>query len=260
MTSILQRILDEKQKEVTSLKDSGIAETPRVPLSLKKALEGKEGVAVIAEIKRQSPSKGVLNEQVDPVKQAKEYEKAGAAAISVLTDGPFFKGSFSDLAAVRQAVAIPVLCKDFIIDSIQIKKAKSVGADAVLLIVAALSQQQLEKLYEEAKRQGLEVLVEVHDESELEIAVALGANLIGINNRDLSSFQVNLETTVKLSNHAKLEEMVLVSESGIRTKKDAELVHSAGASAILVGETLMKADNILETIKELSLTETESLQ
>lgn len=253
MSSFLQRILNEKRNEVKALQQEDIPVTTRTPLSLVQSLKEKAPVGIIAEIKRHSPSKGMLQENVDPVLQAKQYEQAGAAAISVLTDYPFFKGQFADLAAVRTAVNIPILCKDFIIDEVQIKKAKSVGADVILLIVAALSSAQLEQLHNTAIAEGLEVLVEVHDEEELERALAIGANIIGINNRNLSTFVVSLETTVELAKHPALADVMLISESGIVTGEDVLKVQKAGANGILVGETLMRSEDIAETMRELSL-------
>jgi len=255
MSSFLQRILNEKRNEVKALQQEDIPVTTRTPLSLVQSLKEKAPVGIIAEIKRHSPSKGMLQENVDPVLQAKQYEQAGAAAISVLTDYPFFKGQFADLAAVRTAVNIPILCKDFIIDEVQIKKAKSVGADVILLIVAALSSAQLEQLHNTAIAEGLEVLVEVHDEEELERALAIGANIIGINNRNLSTFVVSLETTVELAKHPALADVMLISESGIVTGEDVLKVQKAGANGILVGETLMRSEDIAETMRELSLKE-----
>lgn len=255
MSSILEKILNEKQNEVQTLKQENIPVVERRPLSLINAIKQKVPVGIIAEIKRQSPSKGLLQEHVDPVKQAKQYEQAGAAAISVLTDYPFFKGQFADLSAVREVVQIPILCKDFIIDEVQIKKAKSVGADVILLIVAALEQEQLKRLYEFASGEGLEVLVEVHDETELERALLIGANIIGINNRNLSTFVVDLQTTVRLAQHPELANLVLISESGIVSGEDVRIVQKAGAKGILVGETLMKSEDIEKTMNELSLKE-----
>ncbi|MEH6943397.1 indole-3-glycerol phosphate synthase TrpC [Bacillus sp. JJ722] len=258
MNSILQRILDEKKKEVERLKQESIPDVSRTPLSLKASIKKKAPIGIIAEIKRHSPSKGALHENVNPVEQAKQYERAGAAAISVLTDEPFFKGRFADLEAVREAVNIPILCKDFIIDPIQIKKAKSVGADVILLIVAALSQAKLQALYMEAKQQGLEVLVEVHDEEELQRAVEIGAEVIGVNNRNLSTFEVSLANTEKMAQSSLLTNQLLISESGIVTREDVRVVKQVGANGILVGETLMKSSNIAKTMAELSLQETES--
>ncbi|WP_042350986.1 indole-3-glycerol phosphate synthase TrpC [Bacillus massiliigorillae] len=258
MSSILQRILDEKINEVERLKQESIPDVSRTPISLQASIRAKAPIGIIAEIKRHSPSKGALHENVNPVEQAKQYELAGAAAISVLTDEPFFKGRFEDLAAVREAVSIPILCKDFIIDPIQIKKAKSVGADVILLIVAALSQERLQALYMEAKQQGLEVLVEVHDEEELQRAVEIGAEIIGVNNRNLLTFDVSLTNTERIARSSLLTNQLLISESGIVSREDVQVVKQAGANGILVGETLMKSSNIAKTIHELSLRETEA--
>lgn len=255
MKSILQRIVDEKVHEVKRLKEKTIVPRERKALSLISSIRAHEPVGIIAEIKRHSPSVGVLHENVDPVEQAKQYEQAGAAAISVLTDTPFFKGSFTDLEAVRQAVHIPILCKDFIIDAVQIEKAQSVGADAILLIVAALTKEKLAELYQIAKEKGLEVLVEVHDEQELQTAISIGAELVGVNNRNLATFEVSLQHTVLIANHPLAKEIVLISESGIRDQQDVQIVHQAGANGILVGETLMKSNHIAQTIRELSLQE-----
>lgn len=255
MSSILDQILREKQNEIKRLKHEEILVNSRSCLSIIKSIKQKEPIGIIAEIKRHSPSKGELNGNVNPIKQAKEYEKAGAAAISVLTDTPFFKGSFADIESIRKVVDIPILCKDFIVDPIQIYKAKSVGADAILLIVAALDQEQLQNLYCQATALGLEVLVEVHNEEELLRALAIGAIMIGINNRDLSSFEVSLQTTVKLAKQFDREEVLFISESGMANREDVKLVREAGVEGILVGETLMKANNIEKTMLELSLKE-----
>jgi len=255
VSSILDQILREKQNEIKRLKHEEILVNSRSCLSIIKSIKQKEPIGIIAEIKRHSPSKGELNGNVNPIKQAKEYEKAGAAAISVLTDTPFFKGSFADIESIRKVVDIPILCKDFIVDPIQIYKAKSVGADAILLIVAALDQEQLQNLYCQAAVLGLEVLVEVHNEEELLRALAIGAIMIGINNRDLSSFEVSLQTTVKLAKQFDREEVLFISESGMANREDVKLVREAGVEGILVGETLMKANNIEKTMLELSLKE-----
>jgi indole-3-glycerol phosphate synthase len=248
--NILEKILQEKQREVLQLKEETIKDSNRATISLFMAIQEKTPIGIIAEIKRASPSKGMINEKVDPVEQARLYEKNGAAAISVLTDSNYFKGSFEDLEAIRKAVNIPILCKDFIIDPVQIQKAKQAGADAILLIVAALSKEALYRLFEVAKLYGLEALVEVHDEQELQIAKELGAKLIGINNRNLKTFQVDLETTERLAkgegNH------ILISESGIVNSEDVRRVVKAGAKGILVGETLMRAENLEAAFQELS--------
>ena len=255
MDNVLQKILAEKKKEVERLKQQPMAIDARTPLSLKRALLSKGGLAVIAEMKRHSPSKGTLNEEADPAIQARIYENAGAAAISILTDRPFFKGDFQDIKKARDSVSIPILCKDFIIDRIQIDKAASVGADAILLIVAALPVEGLKDLFGYAKERGLDVLVEVHDEEEMQTAIELGADIVGVNNRNLADFSVSLETTVRLAANIP-EHVVLVSESGIRSSRDAEQVRVAGAKAILVGEALMKAADPSAAIKEFSISRT----
>ena len=255
MSTILQRILDEKTNAVAELKKEEIKPNIRETYSLIDAIKKNAPIGIIAEIKRHSPSKGALDETVNPVKQAKQYEAAGAAAISILTDTPFFKGSFADIEVVRQSVHIPILCKDFIIDSVQIEKAKSVGADAILLIVAALTKEQLVHLFQVATENGLEVLVEVHDEAELQTAVDIGAELIGVNNRNLKTFEVSLEHTITIAKNPLARNIVLISESGMRDQEDVKVVQQAGAQGILVGETLMKASDIAAKIKELSLKE-----
>jgi indole-3-glycerol phosphate synthase len=253
MATILEKIVDTKKKEVEELKQQPIPPSSRKPISLLNSIRSKEKMAIIAEIKRASPSKGDIHIFVDPIEQAKLYEQSGAAAISVLTDGPYFKGSFEDLEAVRKAVNVPILCKDFIIDSVQIHKAKSAGADVILLIVAALSDEQLHDLYKEATDLELEVLVEVHDLDELHRALKLGAVLIGINNRDLKTFHVDLMHTERLASELTGQNVFVISESGISTAHDVERVRNAGAKAILVGEVLMRAEDVEGKIKELSL-------
>lgn len=255
MSTILQQILDEKANAVAALKKEDIKPSLRETYSLINAIKKNAPIGIIAEIKRHSPSKGALHETVNPVEQAKQYEAAGAAAISILTDTPFFKGSFKDIKDVRQYVNIPILCKDFIIDTVQIEKAKSVGADAILLIVAALTKEQLFHLFQAATENGLEVLVEVHDEKELQTAIDIGAELIGVNNRNLKTFEVSLEHTITIANSPLAQNIVLISESGMRDHEDVKIVRKAGAQGILVGETLMKASNIAGKIKELSLKE-----
>src|SRR5699024_4835837 len=208
---------------------------------------------IIAEIKRSSPSKGTIAMEVDPVEQAKQYEKAGAAAISVLTDRPFFNGSMKDLQAVREAVDIPILCKDFIIDTLQIDHAKAAGANIILLIIAALDEGQFKLLYDYALKLDLEVLVEVHNEEEMKRALAVNPAIIGINNRNLKTFKVDVETTETLARMVKNTNTLLISESGMKTRSDVERVANTGADAILVGETLMRTTNIEEKFGELQI-------
>ena len=199
--------------------------------------------AVIAEIKKASPSRGVIREDFDPVALGRAYAAAGAACISVLTDQQFFQGSFAVLSAVREAVSLPLLCKDFILSPYQLFQARAAGADAALLIAAVLSDQDILYLRKVARQLGLDCLVEVHDAGEMERALALGVDLIGINNRDLTTFTTDLAVTQRLaatySQALHQGDTLLVSESGLREHKDLEQVAAAGAQAVLVGEALM---------------------
>ena len=197
-------------------------------------------LGVIAEVKKASPSVGVIAEDFDPVAQAIAYDAAGASAISVLTDEKYFQGHLSYLTRIRKAVACPVLRKDFIIHEVQIYEAVVAGADAILLIVAALTQEELERLLGIAHSVQLEVLVEVHDAEEMERALATEARIIGVNNRNLKTFVVDLASTQALSEEVP-EGIILVSESGIKTVADARQVWAWGANAVLVGESLMRA-------------------
>lgn len=244
----LTRILLEKEREVEHLTAVQAVQTKQRPSFYQTVREHPEKMHVIGEIKRASPSKGTINENVDILQQAKSYEEAGVSAISVLTDPVFFKGRINDLAAVAQVVDVPILCKDFIIDERQLDRAKQAGASIVLLIVAALSAAKLSELYQEAKNRGLEVLVEVHDEDELKQAQAIGAKIIGINNRNLKSFNVSLQTSLNLAQPA--GETVYISESGFKTAEDVEKVKQS-YHGVLVGETLMRAVNPSEKISEL---------
>jgi indole-3-glycerol phosphate synthase len=212
-------------------------------------------MALIAEVKKASPSAGVICESFDPVRVAGEYETAGASCLSVLTDERFFQGSLSYLKQIRQAVKLPLLRKDFIIDERQILEAIEWGADAILLIVAILDDQRLTYFQSLASGAGLAVLVEVHDEAELARVVAAGSKLVGVNNRDLKTFTVDLATTERLA--ATLwsspggKEKFLVTESGIHTRADVDRLRQCGAGAILVGESLMRGASILLKAKEL---------
>jgi indole-3-glycerol phosphate synthase len=197
------------------------------------------GPSVIAELKKASPSKGVLRDDYKPALIAKGYETVGAAAISVLTDEEFFKGSLADLTQVSEAVKIPVLRKDFILDAFQILEARAAGADAVLLIVAAHTDADLQGLYSAARRMGLDVLVEVHTREELDRAVDLGAELIGVNCRDLTTMQVNPRIHMDLV-QAMPATVLRVAESGIKSPADVERLLAAGYDAFLVGEALMR--------------------
>ncbi|KOS67885.1 indole-3-glycerol phosphate synthase [Lysinibacillus contaminans] len=255
--NILTKILEQKKIEVGALleqPDPLANHTEKQRVSLFETLRKSDTLQVISEMKRASPSKGLIAEGADPVAQAKIYAKAGAAAISVLTDKEFFKGSFDDLTAVANAVPTPLLCKDFMIDRVQIRFAKASGASIVLLIVAALEDEALRDLYGYATSLGLEVLVEVHDVKELKRAVAVGAKLIGVNNRDLRTFEVSLERTREIADAFPFgEERVLISESGIWTSDDAKTVAAMGASAVLVGESLMRSGDAGTALKSLQV-------
>ncbi|QED48207.1 indole-3-glycerol phosphate synthase TrpC [Cytobacillus dafuensis] len=254
MATILDKILEQKKHEILTLKKEALV-VPNSPSRkkcsfLERLQTGKE-IAIIAEFKRASPSKGDINTELDPVSQALSYIKYGADAISVLTDTPFFKGSFADLNSIREAVNAPVLCKDFIIDEVQIVKAKSAGANIILLIAAALNEGRLKELYTFAVNNGMEVLMEVHNEDELYKALQAGARIIGVNNRDLKTFTVDLAVTERLGPKIKRAGAFLISESGIRTKKDVQRVINAGVNGILVGEAFMQASNLESLISEM---------
>lgn len=228
------------------------AEAARAPAvrDFRAALSG-EGLAVIAEVKRRSPSRGTIDAALDPVAQSEHYEQGGAAAISVLTERQHFAGAPADLVAVRRHVGCPVLRKDFIIDELQVAEARAMGADAVLLIVAILEQQMLVHLIEQVRLYGMTPLVEVHDESEAERALAAGADVLGINNRDLATFEVDLATAERLA-AVTGEAAIRVAESGIWGRGDALRMLASGYDAILVGEALVRADEptaLLESLR-----------
>jgi indole-3-glycerol phosphate synthase len=208
------------------------------------------GSSVIAEVKRRSPSKGELAEIPDPAALAAEYAAGGAAAISVLTEGRRFGGSLDDLRAVREAVDVPVLRKDFIVTPYQLVETRAAGADLALLIVAALDDEELTRLYDEACELGLTVLVEVHDEEEAGRAVDLGAELIGVNARNLRTLEVDVDTFGRLAPHLPADR-VLVAESGITGPADVERLVAAGARVVLVGEALVKNGSPREAVAEL---------
>jgi indole-3-glycerol phosphate synthase len=252
----LQKILDVKQGEVAKI-------LPRIEHLRAAALarddfrsffraidQGPEGLGLIAEVKKASPSVGTIVENFDPVKIAEAYEAAGAHAISVLTDEQFFQGHLSYLHQIRSATRLPCLRKDFMIHEAQIFEASVAGADAILLIVAALEQERLEALYKAAELCQLDVLVEVHTLEELDRALDLGAKIIGINNRNLTTFEVDLKATEEISEEVP-EGIILVSESGLKTGADAQRVFDAGCNAILVGETLMRTGNVEAQVAEL---------
>jgi indole-3-glycerol phosphate synthase len=232
------------------------AETRGPALSLIRALRRRPGVSLIAELKRRSPSAGVFRTDFDPVRIAGIYERAGAAAISVLTDFPFFGGRPEYLREVRRAVQLPLLRKDFIVSEYQLYESRALGADAVLLIAAVLDDASLRDFQALATELGMECLVEVHRPEELERALASGAKLIGINNRDLRTFRTNLATTVELARRLPAD-VTKVSASGISRRADILELESCGVDAVLVGETLMRAPDIGARIRELMGNQTE---
>lgn len=247
--SILAEILATKVDEVAARKRARNIEEleaacARVsaPRGFAEALRRPDDgpVRVISEIKRASPSAGAIRKDADPVAIAREYSDGGAAALSVLTDEAYFDGRLEFLAAVRDAVELPLLRKDFLIDRYQVVEARAAGADAVLLIVAALDDDQLRELRLEAERLGMDALVEVHSEAEAERAVASGARLLGVNHRDLATFEVDTSLTGRLRGSLPAD-AVVVGESGIRTSQDLIAMATAGADAVLVGERLMRA-------------------
>ena len=261
MANILDTIVEQKQREVAQLPARLIAagdlrdamlehgERRDFVAALKSPRVGS--ISLIAEVKKASPSMGVICKDFDPVRIAKEYEAAGASCLSVLTDEKFFQGSLDYLRQIRAAVKIPLLRKDFIIDERQILEAIEWGADAILLIVAILTDEQLSKFHSLAVEAGLAVLVEVHDEVELERALKISPALIGVNNRDLKTFKVDLATTEKLASRITQNGALLVAESGIHQRSDVERVQKCGAGAILVGESLVKQGDIGAKVREL---------
>ncbi len=247
---ILKKILARKAAEIAERRRNiGMrelqqqAEMADAPRGFIQALQRKTAAgqaAVIAEIKKASPSRGVLREDFDPAWIAASYEKGGAACLSVLTDIDFFQGADAYLQAARAACALPVLRKDFFIDPYQVYEARAIGADCILLIVAALDDAMLRELLQLAGKLGMDALVEVHDAGELERALALPARLVGINNRDLRTFETSLETTLGFLGQIP-DDRIVVTESGIHTPDDVALMRARGVNVFLVGEAFMKA-------------------
>ena len=257
--SILAQILVDKVVEVARAKEqrpladleSQATEQP-APICMATALRREPGqaVRVIAEFKRASPSAGPIRANADPEEISRMYEDAGASAISVLTDEKYFDGSLSFLPRIRSTVAIPLLRKDFVIDSYQIVEARAHGADAVLLIASALEDTRLRDFYQHVRELGMRALVEVHDEHEAERAAAIGAEIIGVNHRNLKTFEVDLGLTERLAGLLESKH-ILVGESGIRGHKDLKRLGESGAHAVLVGETLMRAADPGQSLLEL---------
>ena len=244
----LEKILVEKRKEVAQMPLEEVTNHTQGASFYQTVRNHPERIHVIGEIKRASPSKGAINLEVDILDQAQQYQAAGVSAISVLTDEVFFKGQLQDLADIAATVSVPVLCKDFVISEKQLIRAKNAGASLVLLIVAALSREELQTLYTKAQALQLEVLVEAHNAEELQTAKDIGAKIIGINNRDLKTFIVDIDHSVQLTQPQ--EDIVYVSESGFATAEDVQRI-TKGFHAVLVGETLMRATSPREKIAEL---------
>jgi len=236
-----------EERPLEDVQQAAVAAPP--PRDFVAALRGP-GVSLIAEVKRASPSAGPLRPGLDPAELAAEYEAAGAAALSVLTDARYFQGSLDDLRAARTAASLPVLRKDFTLSSYQVYEARAAGADAVLLIVAVLDDEALDGLHRLAQGLGIAALVEVHDEAELRRALAIGPRAVGVNNRDLHTFRVDLDTTARL--RARIpREIVLVAESGVRAPADVARLAAIGADAMLVGEALVRAERPGEAARAL---------
>jgi indole-3-glycerol phosphate synthase len=250
MMSILDEIVASKLREIAAAKqripladlEDQAASAPPVR-SFRAALAGPGPIQLIAEVKKASPSAQVIRADFDPVAVARTYQEHGATCLSILTDAPYFQGHLSDLAQVRASVAIPTLRKDFVIDEYQVVEARSAGADAILLIAEILDDKALVALRQRAAGLGMSTLVEFHDPANLGRVVDSGADLVGINNRDLKTFDTDIEHTLRLRDRIP-PGVVLVSESGIRTRADVERLEAAGVSAILVGESLMRQPDI----------------
>ncbi len=259
--TFLQEILKLKRKRVESARDETDFEMLREqakqvrftskPHQLREALQNGDKINIIAEIKRASPSKGVINNKIDVAKTAKGYEQGGACAISVLTEEDRFQGSLDDLIIAKNSASLPILRKDFIYDDFQIYEAAANGADAVLLIAGMLGDKDLTNLCRLAEQElNLDVLLEVHTLEELERASAIGTKIIGVNNRDLHSFAVSLDVSRKLIKHAP-DDAQMIAESGLRTREDLFELKSLGFSGFLIGETLMKSDDAEKELREL---------
>lgn len=236
--NILDKIINTKKEEVEKMNRSRVSFVDK--------LKNNEYISIIAEIKRASPSKGDLNKNLCVESLAKGYEIGGASAISVLTDRNYFKGSFKDLLDAKEATKLPVLCKDFIIDKSQIDYAYLTGADIILLIVAALDDNKLSELYKYAREKGLDVIIEVHNEEEVNRAIKIKPRIIGVNNRNLKTFETNIDNTLNLADKVKESGAYLISESGINNKEDILKLREAKVDGVLIGESFVTSNNIEE--------------
>ena len=258
---ILDKILQTKSEEVAAAKAreslaelrqrvGDLEDQPRGFARALRTMADSGGTALIAEVKKGSPSKGIIRADFDPVEIAAIYQNGGATCLSVLTDEQYFYGHLRYLGLIREQVSLPLLRKDFIIDPYQVVEARVAGADAILLIAAALEDQQLQELAELARQLKLDTLLEVHDAQELERALTLPVDLIGINNRNLKTFVTDLGVTERLAGRIPRQQMA-IAESGINTRADIERLQAAGAGAFLIGESLMREDNIEEKLRNL---------
>jgi indole-3-glycerol phosphate synthase len=251
--SILDKIIAHKRAELKEKHRKGlipIGNEVSPPRGFRDALVSDPGVSIIAEVKKASPSKGLLCPNFDPVSIAEDYQAGGAIAVSVLTDEKFFQGKLEFLPQIRKEIDLPLLRKDFIIDHFQVEESRLWGADAVLLIVAALDDGMLSELMAHIREKGMDPLVEVHNEHEMERTLAANADLIGVNNRNLEDFSVSIETTFRIRK-ALPSGIPLVSESGISTPDDIKRLFDAGINAALIGEALVKAENRIEYVSAL---------
>lgn len=255
---VLKKIAAYKADEVAALKSKTTIEALREdaaampqPRGFEKAIKAATGPALICEVKKASPSKGVIREGFDPIAIAKAYKAGGATCLSVLTDGPGFQGSNEIFAQVRAATSLPLLRKDFLLDPIQVAESAVMGADCILIIMGMIDDEAAEALFEEATALGLDALIESHDEDEFERAMKLGGSMIGINNRDLRTFDTTLETFAKLAPKAP-KECTLIAESGIFTQDDIAQLAGQGAQAYLIGESLMRQEDILSATRHLT--------
>lgn len=255
--SVLQDICNRKAEHVAVKKAQlpliavkNKVKTAETPRGFLKALQAKTPLAIIAEVKKASPSKGIIREDFDPAEIAKNYEASGASCISVLTDKPYFHGHDDYLGIVKSVSTLPVLRKDFMIDEYQIYESRGMCADCILLIMAALSDAQAQEFYHLSTELGMDTLFEVHDEEELERAIALKPQMIGVNNRNLKTLAVDLQTSHTLARHIP-SQCLKISESGIKNAEDIKALQASGYEAFLIGESLMSEKNIAQTLKNL---------
>jgi indole-3-glycerol phosphate synthase len=257
MATILEKIVNQsasdlkkRNQEMSSSDLETLPHFERIRRSLSKALSKSESVSIIAEIKKASPSKGLIREDFDPQKIAAQYQQGGAAALSVLTDEPAFQGSLEYLKIASDEVSIPLLRKDFIITPYQVKEARAFGADAILLIAAITDGRQLQELHHAATELGLECLVECYNEDDLQYVDFEQVKILGVNNRDLHTFEVDLHRGISIL-HSAPENTVLVSESGLRSAEDLKLLHDEGIHAALIGEHFMRQDDPGKAVKQM---------